>query len=155
MDGSASFGLECRAHGAMGVMESRADCPRRDAEHLGDLRRGVAHEVMQDEDRPFVRREPSEAAIQLVAIGDAEEVVGRRGTFHWKDSEVGRVTALSRRLRDADMGQKTMDPGVESVRIAEATKVTPGDHQRVLHGILGPIDIPEDPLRDREEPVAA
>ena len=47
-----------------------------------------------------------------------------------------------------------MDPGVEAVRIAEARKVTPGDHQRVLQGILGPIDVPEDPLCDREEPVA-
>jgi hypothetical protein len=48
-----------------------------------------------------------------------------------------------------------VDPGVEAVRIAEARKVTPGDHQRVLEGILGPIDIAEDPLRDLEEPVAA
>ena len=48
-----------------------------------------------------------------------------------------------------------MDPGVEPVRIAEARQVTPGDHQRVLQGILGPIDIPKDPLGDREEPVTA
>ena len=48
-----------------------------------------------------------------------------------------------------------MDPGVEPVRIAEARQVTPGDHQRVLQGILGPVDIPEDPMRDREEPAAA
>jgi hypothetical protein len=155
VDGSASFGLECGAHGAMCMVESRADRPRRDAEHLGDLRRGVSHEVMQDKDRPLVRREPPEAAIQLVSIGDAEEVVRCRRSLERKDSEVGRVTALARRLRDADVGQETMDPGVEPVRIAEATKVTPGDHQRVLHGILGPIDIPEDPLCDREEAIAA
>jgi hypothetical protein len=48
-----------------------------------------------------------------------------------------------------------MDPGIESVRIAEVPQVTPGDHQCVLQGILGPIDIPEDALRDREEPVTA
>lgn len=46
-----------------------------------------------------------------------------------------------------------MDPGVESVRIAEVRQVSPGDHQRVLQGILGPIDVAEDPLCDREEPV--
>ena len=34
-------------------------------------------------------------------------------------------------------------------------QVTPGDHQSVLEGVLGPIDIPQDPLRDREEPVAS
>ena len=48
-----------------------------------------------------------------------------------------------------------MDPGVESVRIAEARKVTPGDHQRVLKGVLGPIDIPYDPMCDCEEPIPA
>ena len=47
-----------------------------------------------------------------------------------------------------------MDPGIEPVRIAEARQVTPGDHQRVLQGILGPVDIPKDPVRDREQAVA-
>jgi hypothetical protein len=58
-------------------------------------------------------------------------------------------------VRDADVGEQAVDPGVEPVRIAEARKVTPGDHQRILQGILGPIDIPEDPVRDREESVTA
>ena len=48
-----------------------------------------------------------------------------------------------------------MDPRVEPVRIAEAREVTPGDHQRVLQSVLGPVDVAEDALRDREEPVAA
>ena len=46
-----------------------------------------------------------------------------------------------------------MEPGVESVRIAEVRQVTPGDHQRILQGILGPIDVAEDPLGDRKESV--
>ena len=36
---------------------------------------------------------------------------------------------------------------------AEAPQVPPGDHQRVLQGILGPIDVAEDPVGDSEEPV--
>ena len=35
-----------------------------------------------------------------------------------------------------------------------ASEVTPGDHQRILQGVLGPIDVAEDPVREREEPVA-
>jgi len=50
--------------------------------------------------------------------------------------------------------QKALDPGVEAVRIAETGQLTPGDHQRLLHGILGPSDVSEDPLGDRHEPVA-
>jgi hypothetical protein len=47
-----------------------------------------------------------------------------------------------------------MEPGVESVRIAEAGQVTPSDHQRFLQGILGPIDVAKDPLGERVEAVA-
>ncbi len=50
--------------------------------------------------------------------------------------------------------EETAEPRVESVRIAETGQGTPGDHQGVLYGILGPIDIAEDPVGDPEEPVA-
>ena len=61
---------------------------------------------------------------------------------------------MSDRLGDAGADHDAMQPGVEAIRVAESGQVTPGDHQRVLHGILGPVDVAEDPLRDREEPVA-
>ncbi|MEK6719730.1 MAG: hypothetical protein AABZ33_03550 [Chloroflexota bacterium] len=48
-----------------------------------------------------------------------------------------------------------MEPRVEPIRIAESPHVTPGDHQRVLQGILGSVDIAQDPLGQREQPVAA
>ena len=63
--------------------------------------------------------------------------------------------ALAHRLVHAGSDDETMEPRVEPVRIAEPGQVAPGDHQRVLHGILGPVDVAEDPLRDREEPVTA
>jgi hypothetical protein len=50
--------------------------------------------------------------------------------------------------------EEALQPGVEAVRIAEAGQLTPGDHQRLLYGILGPSDVPEDPLSDGHEPVA-
>ena len=53
------------------------------------------------------------------------------------------------------MDEDPAQPRVESVRIAEAPQVAPGDHQRVLQGVLGPIDVAEDPLGDREEPAEA
>ncbi len=68
--------------------------------------------------------------------------------------EVGDEAALALRLANAGADDEAMEPGVEPVRIAESGQVTPGDHQRFLHGILGPVDVAEDPLRDREEPVA-
>jgi hypothetical protein len=64
-----------------------------------------------------------------------------------------RPTAFPGGLGDANVGEEAVNPRVEPVRIAEARKVTPGDHQRVLQSIFGPIHIPEDSVRDREEPV--
>jgi hypothetical protein len=139
----------------MSVMKSRSDRARRNPEQVGDLRRGVSDEVVQHKDRALVRREPSEAALQLVAVGHAEQVVRSDRGVEWQNAEIGGSTTFTRRLGDAHVRQEAMDPRVEPVRIAEARKVTPGDHQRVLQGILGPIDISEDPMRDREESVAA
>ena len=62
--------------------------------------------------------------------------------------------ALARCLPDAHVGQDAVEPGAEPVRIAEAREVTPGDHQRVLQSILGSVDVPKDPVRNREAAVA-
>ena len=42
----------------------------------------------------------------------------------------------------------------EPVRIPEARQLSPGDHERLLHGVLGPVEVPQDPLGDGEEPVS-
>ena len=84
---------------------------------------------------------------------DAEDVIGCGRPVDRQDPKVRRPVPLAHGLGDTDIDQETLQPRVETVRIAEAPQVTPGDHQRVLEGILGPIDIAKDPLRDREEPV--
>ena len=69
--------------------------------------------------------------------------------------ELCRPAALTRRLGYADVNEEALQPGIEPVRIAEPSQIAPGDHQRVLQGILGPIDVAEDPLGGREEVVLA
>ena len=135
-------------------MESRAHRPTGHAEQFGDLGRGVAHEVVEHEEGPFVGRESPEGAVQLVAVGHAEEVIRGGWTVARQDVQVCDAATLARRLADAHVGQDTVEPAAEPVRIAEARQVTPGDHQRVLQRILGPVDVTKDPMRDREEAVA-
>jgi hypothetical protein len=53
------------------------------------------------------------------------------------------------------MDEEALEPRIEPVRIAEPSQVPPGDHQRILQGILGPIDVAEDPLGDGKEAVAS
>src|SRR5262249_5940341 len=97
----------------------------------------------------------TESALELIAIGDAERAVRDGGTVDRQQDQVRDPGTLTAGVGDADIRQDPMGPGIESVRIAEVLQVSPGDHQRVLQGILAPIDVPEDPVGDREEPVAA
>jgi len=129
----------------------RAD---RDTEDLGDLGRFAALEVAQHEQRPLLRCETTEAPLELIPIGDAKVVIAGGGDVHGQDVKVGNEAALTRRLGQARADDEAMEPRVESVRIAEAPQVTPCDHQRFLQGILGPIGVAEDPLRERVEAVA-
>ena len=136
------------------MVESRSDGSRRLAEHFGDLGGFVSDVMAKDEDRALFGDEPSEGTIQLVTIGNAEVLVRRPRRIDREHPNVGESASLTTGVGDADIGEDAMDPGVESVRIAEVRQVTPGDHQRVLQGILGPIDFPKNPMSDREPRVA-
>ena len=109
---------------------------------------------MEHEDRPLVGRQPAEPTFEQVPVGDGEQFVGCGRSIDRQHPKVRGPATLARRLGDADVDEEALEPRIEAVRIAEAPQVTPGDHQRVLEGILGPIDVAEDPLGDREEPVA-
>ena len=46
-----------------------------------------------------------------------------------------------------------MEPGVETLDLAEPRKLTPGCDERLLDGVFGSVDITQDPMRDGEEPI--
>jgi hypothetical protein len=110
--------------------------------------------VREDEDHSLFGREPAEAAIEPVTVIDRDRLVRPTRSIDREDTDIRVPAAHAARFRIARIDEEALQPGVEAVRIAEAGQLTPGDHQRLLHGILGPSDIPEDPLRDRHEPVA-
>jgi hypothetical protein len=111
--------------------------------------------VVQNEDRSLLGRQSSEPSFELVPIGDSQQCVRCRRSVDRQHPQDRSSAALARRLVDALMNEESLQPRVEPVRIAEPSKVTPGDHQRILEGILGSIDVAEDPLCDREEAVGA
>jgi hypothetical protein len=139
----------------MGVMETGSDRAPRHAEHLGDHGGLVSEVVTKDENRAHVRLQPSESAIHDVAIDHASELVARDVVGEVEDLELGVPAPVSSRVLDAHVREHPLDPEVEPVRIAEVRQVTPGDHQRVLQGILGPIDVSKDPSGDREQAIDA
>jgi len=111
--------------------------------------------MAEREDGSLLGWKPAESAFELIPDDHVQQLVGRRRPFDRQNPEVDDPTSLARRLDDAHVDEKPMQPRVEAVRIAEAAQVTPGDHQRVLQGILGSIDIAENSLRHREEAVGA
>jgi hypothetical protein len=137
----------------MGVVESRSDRSPRHAEQLGDGSGLVPEVVAKNENRALVGLEPSEGAIHDVAIDHAGELVARNVVVEVQDLELRVSAPVSPRVLDAHVREHALEPEVEPVRIAEVRQVTPGDHQRVLQGVLGPIDIPENPSGDREQAI--
>ncbi len=136
-------------------MQARACRPGRDVERFGNLGWCVARVVIEHEDCPLFGRQPPESALELVSIGDSEEVVGRGWSVDRQDPKIADTTTLARRLADADADDETVEPRIEPIRIAESSHVTPGDHQRVLQGILGSVDVAQNPVGKPEQPIAA
>src|SRR5207249_3616928 len=50
--------------------------------------------------------------------------------------------------------QHPVEPRLEPVGIAESWKLSPGRDEGRLHGILGSVSVAQDPIRDRQAPVA-
>ena len=78
-------------------MQPRPRRAVRDAERLGHRHEGQAHVVVQDEHRALVERELAERLLQLVAIGDRLELVGRVRPFDRRT----RTVLTQRRFRGA------------------------------------------------------
>ena len=136
-------------------MKTGSDRAPRHAEQFGNDGGLVSEVVAKNEDRTLIRLEPSECAIHDVAIDHASKLVARDVVVEVDDLELGVPAPVSACVLDAHVREHALEPEVEPVRIAEVRQVTPGDHQRVLQGILGPIDIPKNPSGDREQAIDA
>src|ERR1700693_2273111 len=102
--------------------------------------------VVKDKERALLGRQTPKATFELVALGDGRRLVRVPRTVGRKSTDMRLPAASPARLHVADTNQESPRPGFESVRIAERRQLTPGDHQRLLHGVLGPIEVPEDPV---------
>jgi len=135
---------------AIRIVEVRGTGP----ELLGNLRQRQAEVVMEDEDRALLRGDAPEGAFELVALDDRHERVRRCGAVHREDANVGRPAAAAPGLPVAGVDEQAMEPGVELLDVPQRRQLAPGEHQRLLDGVLGKTEIAQDPKRDREESVA-
>lgn len=149
--------LDGGAHGAVGVMESGPGRSRRNAERLGDLGGLEPDVVVRHEHGAVVRWEAAERLLELVAVDDGERRIHRPrlpGTGVGLELHGRMSTTRACRLVAApndDAGQ----PGIEPAWIAEPRQLAPGDHERLLHGVLGQVEVTQDPPREPELPVTS
>ena len=110
---------------------------------------------MQHHDRAMVDGEAAEAALELVAIGDRGQALRPRRLIGRQEAKGRRPLAGPASLGVAGAHEEPVRPGVKARRVAELRKVSPDAQQRLLRRILGEVDIAQDPVRHRVEPVAA
>lgn len=113
--------------------------------------------VGEHEDGPLVRFEASERPLELVA---RLEVTAGRGTQGHADLQRRDVAGnlvecpAARRagLIAADIHEDSSQPGLHPLRVAQPPDVSPGVHERLLHGVLRSELVAQDEAGDRGEP---
>ena len=135
-------------------MQSGSGRPFRDAQCLGNGDEGQANVVVQDEDRPLVDREPAKCLLELVAVGDALDVVVLARRVRREDPNGGMPTAYGAvRLRSKHEPGFGMPILRKALRVAEVGQFPPDREQGFLQRVLGENWVPEDPSGDAQQGV--
>jgi hypothetical protein len=139
------IGLERSTHPSERTEQPRLHGAERDPQHFGRLGQREAQVVVEDDDRPLVRRETLEPAGQQITGFDLAREVRR---FQARDVDDVDFDSgpLSLPGGDAVAGpdEQSMQPGVEPVRVAQAPDVLPRSDERVLDDVLGQRTVAQD-----------
>ena len=143
--------IELRAEDPQRAMKSRSSRPEGDAEHLGDLVERLVQVVVEDHHGPVIEGQLPEGAFELVAIDDRADAVGHHRFVNRQQSNVRRPTTGFSALGIAGADEKPIRPSLEAGRVAQFGKVLPDTEQRLLGGVLGNVDMAQDPVRTSPE----
>jgi hypothetical protein len=135
-------------------MEPGLDGPDRDVEVHRDLGLRQAQVVVEDEDRSLLEGEPPEAPLELVAVVDGQDSGRLRLYVDVEDPKVGGPSTAAPGLGVALVGQDSVEPGLEAFGIPQGPHLSPRHDERGLDGVLGEIGVAQDPVRNRQAPVA-
>ena len=125
---------------------------QRDADGGRHLGQRHAKEVMQDDDRAVARIQTREGVLEHVAIGDLAGHVGRGRKIDGRQIDLDDATSPSPDEIEAGMDDQPVQPGVETIRVAQARKVAPGADERVLDRVPCEFGVPDDQPGDRVQP---
>ena len=109
--------------------------------------------MVQDHHRSMVQGKTPEGALELVAIDDRAQAIDHHRFVNRQQPQVRRPPAGLPALGVAGTHEEPIRPGLEAGRVAELGKVLPDAEQRLLRGVLGEVDVAQDPVRHRKEPI--
>ena len=91
---------------------------------------------------------------RLVAVGHGTGAVRMARTIGRKQAHVRSPCVGAAALGVAGAHEEPIRPGIEACRIAQLREVTPDGQQRLLRGVLGEIEVAQNSMRHRVEPIA-
>ena len=135
-DGRPFVRLEGGAHDLRRAGQPRLHRPERDSEGVRGVREREPEIVVEDDHRPLLRREPPEAAIELVADRDGLlRIAGRRVQ---RLVDIKRDDGMAPVLLGGPVAgphEHPMEPRVETIGVAQPAQVPPRADERVLDRI--------------------
>src|SRR5262245_58297389 len=109
---------------------------------------------MEDKDGPLLRRQPAEAAIELIAVVDRQVLVARDRVVHVEQDHIGRMVPSASGLGVAGVDENPVEPRLEPIEVAEGGELLPGLDEGHLDCVLGKVGVAQDPVRDEDAAVA-
>lgn len=145
----ALVGVDRGSQRALGVQKPRPRRPDGDAEDVGCGAEPQVEVVAQGQDGPMPRGEPSERPLELIADGDEVQPVVDRPWMEPMPDGCHPRGALTLGPREAmrRTDDQPMQPGLESVRIPQASQPKPRGDEGFLDRIVGRLRVAQDPKR--------
>ena len=119
--------------------------------HFGD---GQPEVVVEGENGALLDGEPPEGPFEQVTVVNGQVLVRAVRVRDGKDPQALGPSRATPGLGVARSGEDAVEPRLEAGWVAKRAELAPGGDQRALHGILGQVDVAEDPHRDRQASVA-
>jgi hypothetical protein len=101
----------------------------------------------------MVQRESPEGTLELVAIDDLARAIDHHRFVNRQQPDVRRPAAGLPALGVAGAHEEPIRPGLEAGRVTKLGKVLPDAEQRLLRRVLGQIDVAQNSMRHRQEPI--
>jgi len=123
-----------------------------DVQRLGQGRDGHPHVVVEYEDGAMFHREVSKAALELITVRNEAGLVPDRRRRDRVEFDFHRPAAAAANDVEAGVDGQSVEPGLESIWVAQAREVAPRSDVGVLDGVAGEVLVAKDQAGDRLEP---